>query len=147
MKLSTNFMLICALLATHVVPFGHTHEVGKAPVDHSVRPHVHLHGHEHKHGHAHHDHAQGHEQPVRAISCGVIPADHDGDAIYIEMLSSVSATAEGRADVLSAAECVALAAAWTASAALSPPEPVAEPPPRIRLDGPPLYLRNLSLRI
>jgi len=62
-------------------------------------------------------------------------------------MSSAPATAEGRAAVVVAPEDIALVAPLPASVSLSPPEAVAEPPPRIRLDGPPLYLRNLSLRI
>lgn len=152
MRLSTSFLLILVFLTIRLVPFVHAHEFGERPVGHDSRPHVHLHGHEHEHGHSHHDHvhSQEHELAVRAtvsLSFGVTPANHDDDAIYVEMLSSVAATAVGRAEVLSVTGCVCSAAAWPASVALSPPEAVAEPPPRIRIDGPPLFLRNLSLRI
>jgi hypothetical protein len=156
-----KFLLIVALLAMRVVPFVHAHEDGELPTDHDARPHWHLHGHEHEHGHGRHGHGhqghgpdhvheQRHERAVGAGSCslaGVDHADHDDDAVYVELVSSAGGTAESRAAVLVAPEDIALVAALSASVALSPPEAVAEPPPRIRLDGVPLYLRNLSLRI
>jgi hypothetical protein len=163
MQLFAKFLLIVAILAMRVVPFVHAHEVGELPVDHDARPHWHLHGHEHEHGHdrdhghGHHGHhgpdhvhEQQHEQAVDAGSCrltGADHADHDDDAVYVELVSSAPATAEGPAAVVVAPEDIALVAPLPASVALSPPVAVAEPPPRIRLDGVPLYLRNHSLRI
>jgi len=150
MRLLTNLLLILVLPATHIVPLAHKHEVGELPVDHHARPHIHLHGHEHEqHDHAHHghDHAQEIDEAVRGVLCGLCRADHDDDAIYVETQLSIAAIAEGRIEAVGAPEFVALVAAWSASVVLSQPDAIAEPPPRIRIDGPPLYLRNLSLRI
>lgn len=149
MRLIITLLLICTLPATNVVPFGHTHEVDQLPADHHARPHVHLHGHEHEHGHAHHGHyhANGHAEADLALSISPTLADHDDDAIYYIDTASLAPANEGRAEAAFARNCIAVVVDWPASVALSPPEAVAEPPPRIRIDGPPLYLRHLSLRI
>lgn len=153
MRILFHSLLVLSLLTAHVVAPAHTHEVGELPVDHHARPHIHLHehlhDHEHEHGHVHHghDHAQEIDETVRGLLRGLCPADHDDGAIYVEQVSSVPANAESRADAVGEPDYVAIAAVRPDSVGLSPPDEVAEPPPRIRIDGPPLYLRNLSLRI
>lgn len=149
LKLSTHLLLVAALLATRVAPFCHAHESGEEPVGHDSRPHLHVHSHEHPHGHhAPHDH---HNKKLAADSGKSRPGEsasqHDDDAIYL--IESLAAPASVRAsnDVDEVTTTLANLADQLWSIDLPPPIAVAAPPPDPRIFGPPLFLRQLSLRI
>ncbi len=148
-KLLTHLLLTTALLATRVAPFCHAHESGEEPVGHDSRPHVHVHSHEHAHGHhAPHDHQDeqwaadsGKSHPGESAS------QHDDDAIYLVESLATPATVRACSEADDVSAILANLVDQLSSIVLPPPIAVAAPPPDPRIFGPPLFLRQLSLRI
>ena len=131
-----------------IAPFCHAHESGEEPVGHESRPHVHVHSHEHAHGHyVSHDHHDDQAADSGESHLGESAPQHDDDAVYL--VDSLAAPASVRACSIADEVCATLAnlvdQLWSID--LPPPIAVAAPPPDPRIFGPPLFLRQLSLRI
>lgn len=148
-KLLINLLLTLALLTTRVVPLCHAHESGAKSVDHDVRRHVHVHSHDHVHGfHEQHDH---HDEQLAADPGESHPGEsatqHDDDAIYLEDALATPASVRVWNDADEVIAGLANLVDRLSSIDLPPPLAVAAPPPDPRIFGPPIFLRQLSLRI
>ena len=142
------------ILMNSSVMFAHEH--GGIDLLHSSRPHVHVNGtqshthshHEHAHGHHHGDHHYGAVDPNAECDSGLnqssseCPADHDSDALYIDVsdvviveLTSFDTSLDLSIDCLD--EVVDTFCRLRSSFVLACPD---EPPPRSTAT--PLYVRH-----
>jgi hypothetical protein len=147
MRRFTSCLSLVVLLAAQSLPPVHRHAHGGEPAGHDACLHVHF----DEQAHSEHDspdhHDSDHDSP--AVDECFLPghgSSHDADAFYFER-DGLAQRDGGPSAVDFPVTCFsACFPAWS-TFSLPPPEAVAEPPPDRRLCGPPLYLRELSLRI
>lgn len=145
------WLMLPCLLLTQSVALGHAHAEGQS-AGHDLQPHFHtgkpavIHGHHHDSG-GHHHHHHHDEVDLETPSPATPNSDHDSDAVYLAPADALVERGQSLDNVRSLSWITSIETVSNLQPFAIDRGPRLRPPPDVRLDLLPIYIRHLTLLI